>query len=182
MNALLGFRFAMRRLRKDAGSTIASIVALACSIGVAVATWSLLSAVLLKPLSIETARLFLVDQPPPPAASPLWVPTESYPVFQAFRESGVFEAIAGAGRQEMLVAEVGEVPQSRQVYFAASDFFALGIGCRTRPYVHGRGGPARRASRGGAIRSLLAKGVQRRSQRIGPLDSRRCCRSPSVCC
>jgi putative ABC transport system permease protein len=123
------FRFAMRRLRKDLGSTIASVVALACSIGAAVATWSLLSAVLLKPLPIETERLFLVDEPPPPAASPLWVPAESYPVFEAFRDSGAFEAIAAGGIQEMLVVEQGEVPRRRQVYFADHDFFAtLGIG------------------------------------------------------
>jgi hypothetical protein len=41
-------RFAIRRLRRDAGSTIAAVAALACAIGAAVATWSLLSAVLLK--------------------------------------------------------------------------------------------------------------------------------------
>jgi hypothetical protein len=61
-------RFAVRRLRKDLGSTIAS-VALACAIGAAVATWSLVSAVLLKPLPIDTQRLFIVDSPPPPAVS-----------------------------------------------------------------------------------------------------------------
>src|SRR6188472_3786819 len=123
MNALpLGeFRHAIRRLRKDAGSTIASVAALACAIGAAVATWSLLSAVLLKPLTIDTERLFMVDEPPPPAASPLWVPSESYPVFEAFRDSGVFEAIAGGGLQQVLVVEQGEAPQGRQVYFADHD-------------------------------------------------------------
>ena len=121
-------RFAIRRLCKDAGSTIASVAALACAIGAAVATWSLLSSVLLQPLSIETERLFMVDEPPPPAASLLWVPTESYPVFESFRNSGAFEAIAAGGLQQMLVVEQGEVPQSRQVYFADHAFFAtLGI-------------------------------------------------------
>jgi putative ABC transport system permease protein len=46
-------RLSIRRLRKDAGSTIASLAALACASGAAVATWSLLSAVLLKPLPVE---------------------------------------------------------------------------------------------------------------------------------
>ena len=54
MNALRldELRFAVRRLRKDLGSTIASVVALACGIGAAVATWSLVSAVLLNPLPV----------------------------------------------------------------------------------------------------------------------------------
>lgn len=64
-------RFAIRRLRKDLGTTLASVAALACAIGAAVATWSLVSAVLLQPLPIDTQRLFIVDSPPPPAVSPL---------------------------------------------------------------------------------------------------------------
>ena len=68
MNALRldELRFAVRRLRKDLGSTIASVAALACGIGAAVATWSLLSAVLLNPLPVvEPERLFEVSGPRP---------------------------------------------------------------------------------------------------------------------
>ena len=55
------FRFAIRRLRKDATTTIAAIIALAFAIGAAVATWSLRSAVLLKPLLVQAPeRLFQV--------------------------------------------------------------------------------------------------------------------------
>jgi hypothetical protein len=51
-------RLAIRRLRKDAGTTIASVAALGFAIGAAVATWSLISAVLLKPLPVaEPERL-----------------------------------------------------------------------------------------------------------------------------
>ena len=50
---LQDFSQALRRLRKDLGTTLASIAALACGIGAAVATWSLLSAILLKPLAVE---------------------------------------------------------------------------------------------------------------------------------
>ena len=42
---LAELRFALRRLRKDFGSTIACVAALACAIGAAVATWSLVSVV-----------------------------------------------------------------------------------------------------------------------------------------
>jgi predicted permease len=133
MNALLGeFRPAIRRLRKDAGSTIAAIAALACAIGAAVATWSLLSAVLLTPLHVASPeRLFLVDDVPPPNVVPSWVAAHSYPFLQAVRESDTFEGIAAGGTAfgPLLVVEQGDVPQRRQVYFAAHDFFAtLGIG------------------------------------------------------
>ena len=61
------FRLAVRRLRKDAGSTIASVAALACAIGAAVATWSLVAAVLLNPLPVaKPERLFQVDTVPLP--------------------------------------------------------------------------------------------------------------------
>ena len=43
-------RLAIRRLTKRPGASIVSIVTLACAIGAASATWSLLSAVLLRPL------------------------------------------------------------------------------------------------------------------------------------
>ena len=134
MNALpLGeFRHALRRLRKDAGATIAAVAALACAIGAAVATWSLLSAVLLRPLPVaESERLFLVDDVPPPSVAPVWVAAHSYPFLEAIRDSGTFDAVAAGGPalQPLLVLEQGDVPQRRQIYFAAHDFFAtLGIG------------------------------------------------------
>lgn len=126
-------RLAIRRVRKDRGATIASVAALACGMGAAVATWSLLSAVLLKPLPVAAPeRLFEVDVAgPPPNAAPSWVPTHSYPVFEAIRDSGTFDRVGavGTGGLSMLVVEQGDVPQARQVYFAGHDFFAtLGIG------------------------------------------------------
>jgi putative ABC transport system permease protein len=132
MNALLldDFRHAVRRLRKDAGTTIASVAALACGIGAAVATWSLVSAVLLNPLPVaEPERLFQLDVPPPfPNVAARWVPGYTYPVLEAFRDSGAFDGIAAGGGQTMLVVEQGDTPQARGVYFADRDFFAtLGI-------------------------------------------------------
>jgi len=132
MNALLldDFRHAVRRLRKDAGTTIASVAALACGIGAAVATWSLVSAVLLNPLPVaEPERLFQLDVPPPfPNVAARWVPGHTYPVLEAFRDSGAFDGIAAGGVQTMLVVEQGDTPQARGVYFADRDFFAtLGI-------------------------------------------------------
>ena len=149
MNALWGeFRPAIRRLRKDAGSTIASVVALACGIGAAVAAWSLLSAVLLKPLTVaEPERLFEVAKPLPSSMTEQWTPGHSYSDLEAFRVSGAFEGIAAAAGRSLLVVEQGDVPQSRGVYFAAHDFFAtLGIAAaRGRTFTEGddrRGAPA----------------------------------------
>src|SRR5262245_36996715 len=126
---LAEFRHASRRLRKDAGSTIASVAALACSIGAAVATWSLLSAVLLKPLPIaEPERLFQLDVPTPFITATRFVPGHTYPQLEAFRASGTFDGIAAGGGQVTLVVEHGDVPQSRGAYFATHDFFAtLGV-------------------------------------------------------
>jgi predicted permease len=133
MNALRSeVRLAIRRLRKDAGSTIASVAALACAIGATVTTWSLLSAALLKPLAAaEPEELFQVEVPLPQSAVPLPAATShSYPVFESIRDSGAFEGIAAGGTAfgPVLVVEQGDLPQGRQVYFAAHDFFAtLGI-------------------------------------------------------
>src|SRR5690606_8346558 len=126
-------RFTIRRLRKDAGTTIAAVLALACGIGAAVATWALVSAVLLKPLPIQGAdRLFQIDAPPPPNVFELWVPRYTYSVFESMRDSGTFEAIAASGALPagpMPVIEQGDAPQRRSVHFAAYGFFAtLGIG------------------------------------------------------
>ena len=133
MNALpFGeLRHAVRRLRKDAGSTIASVAALACSIGAGVATWSLLSAVLLKPLPVaEPERLFELDTPPPFAMKlPRFIPGYTYQQLEIFRASDTFDGIAAGGGQTLFIAEHEDALQSRSVYFATHDYFpTLGIG------------------------------------------------------
>jgi putative ABC transport system permease protein len=148
MALLQDLRFAVRRLRKDAGTTIASVAGLAFAIGAAVATWSLLSAVLLKPLPVaQPKELFQVDYPRPLGVDPRWVPSHPYPVLESIRDSGTFAGIAAGGGQSMLVVEQGDVPQTRAVYFAAHDFFAtLGIAAaRGRTFTEEedqRGAPA----------------------------------------
>jgi predicted permease len=130
-NVVDDIRFAIRRLRKDTPTTIAAVAALACAIGAAVATWSLISAVLLNPIPVtDPERLFQVEPPLPPgfagAAAGL-----SAPVYESIRDSGAFEAIAAGGTSfaPVLVIEQGVVPLGREVYFAAHDFFAtLGVG------------------------------------------------------
>jgi len=130
MNVVDDIRFAIRRLRKGAGTTIAAVAALAFAIGAAVATWSLLSAVLLKPLPVaEPERLFEVSGPRPSGVAEQWTPGHWYADLEAFRASGAFAGIAAEGVRQLLVVEPGDTPQNRDVRFAAHDFFAtLGIG------------------------------------------------------
>ncbi len=139
MNAVKDIRFALRRLRKDAGTTAAAVAALAFAIGAAMATWSLLSAVLLKPLPVAAPeRLFQVDWPVPSFDRGA-APSHPYPVFESIRDSGAFEGVAAGGVSlaPVLVIEQGVVPEPRQIYFANRDFFAtLGIAAaRGRTFV-----------------------------------------------
>src|SRR5690606_35739767 len=112
-------RLAFRRLRKHLGATSASVAALACAIGASVATWSLLSSVLLSPLRVEAPEtLFQLDMPRPPGISA--DTTYSSPAFESIRDSGAFDGVAAGGNPPggpMLVIEQGDVPQSRRVYF-----------------------------------------------------------------
>jgi putative ABC transport system permease protein len=155
MNALplQDIRLAARRLRRDAGTTIAAVAGLGFAIGAAVATWSLLSSVLLKPLAVaEPHRLFQVGASPPPNVTSQWVPSETYPIFESVRDSGAFDHVAGGGLQSMLVLDQGEAPQTRQVYFATHDFFAtLGIGA-----ARGRTFTADEDQRGAPAMAVLA--------------------------
>jgi putative ABC transport system permease protein len=130
--------------------------------GAAVATWSLVSAVLLKPLPIEGAdRLFQVDDLPPPNVVAVWVPRYNYAVFESIRDSGTFEAIAASGALPagpLPVIEQGDVPQRRRVYFAAHDFFTtLGIGA-----AHGRTFAQDEDRRGAVPVAVLSDGYWRR--------------------
>lgn len=53
-------RLAFRRVRSHAAATAASILTLACAIGAASTTWSLLSAVLIRPLPVRDPDRLLV--------------------------------------------------------------------------------------------------------------------------
>lgn len=56
-------RLALRRLLARPAATFASVLTLACAIGAATATWSLLSALLLQPLPVrDPDRLVVVGQ------------------------------------------------------------------------------------------------------------------------
>jgi putative ABC transport system permease protein len=122
-------RYAVRRLIKRPGATVASVVTLACAIGAGVAAWSLLSAVLLRPLPIPDAdRLVMVgtrSTSAPPTAP--WSYAHIYPLVAAVRDTGLFERLAAGGTSSPLVT-VNGASTYRQVYFGTHDFFeTLGV-------------------------------------------------------
>src|SRR5437867_3065766 len=123
-------KLAVRRLTKRPGAALASIVTLACAIGAAAATFSLLSAVLLRPLPVEAAdRLFIVETTPRSGlGAGKWSDHHSYPLYPQIRDSGIFERVAAGGPWSGSLVSIGGVPQRTSVYFASHDFFdVLGV-------------------------------------------------------
>ena len=93
-------RLAFRRLRKHPSASIASVVTLACGIGAAAATSTLVSAVLLHPLPVAAAdRLVEVDALYVVRGATRVATGHVYPVFVALRDSGAFEKVAAGGQE-----------------------------------------------------------------------------------
>jgi predicted permease len=126
--ALDDARFAVRRLVKQPGATVASIVTLAGAIGAAVAAASLLSAVLLHPLPITDPDTLVVVgarrmSTPKPGRAPAPLQNEHiFPVYSAVRASGIFAQVAAGGSASGLVTG-GGASSYRPIYFATHDFF-----------------------------------------------------------
>jgi putative ABC transport system permease protein len=123
-------RLANRRLTKRPGATVVSIVTLACAIGAAAATWSLLSAVLLRPLPVKDAdRLVVagtVNAAGPFTAAGTVRDGFIYPLFPVFRDSGIFERVAAEwSSPESLLTSTDGLPVRTPIGFATFDFFDL---------------------------------------------------------
>ncbi len=116
-------RMAVRRLKKHPAATVAAVVTLALAIGAAAATWSLLSAVLLRPLPVAGAdSLMLVGWRQPGASSAR--NSHNYPLYLLVKESGIFAGVAAGGMESLLVGS-SERPVQTYVYFASHDFFPI---------------------------------------------------------
>lgn len=123
-------RYAMRRLKKKPAATIASIATLSAAIGAAVATWSLLSAVLIRPLPlVKTDGLVFIGErsAEAPDTVPFTYARHTYQTFRTVRESGTFERVSAIGVWFAYVTIDGAAT-SRQVGFVTDDFFeTLGV-------------------------------------------------------
>jgi macrolide transport system ATP-binding/permease protein len=123
-------RLAFRRLTKQPGATMASMLALGCGIGSAAVAWSLLAAVLLYPLPVRDARTLAIL-----ASSDKFAPgTQNigfvYPYYPHIRDSGTLESVTAAWLPPLLlpVVDRGTLTQA-QIAFVAGNFFdVLGIG------------------------------------------------------
>jgi len=146
-------RLALRRLRRQLGATLASIAALACGIGAAAATWSLLSAVLLHPLPVaEPQRLVVVGQERETGDGGRYLRTGLlYTAYKDIERTVVFAGIAASGTRSHVVSD-GSDAVFRSIDFVNGDFFAV---LRVQPVVGRPLGPVD-DRRGGPLVAVLS--------------------------
>jgi predicted permease len=116
-------RFAVRMLRKNPGFTVVAALTLALGIGANTAIFSVVYAVLLKPLPYANSAdiLNVFQQQPPNPDGRGW----SYPSFSELHEhNSVFTAVAGATRHQLTLTGRGE-PLEVNTAAVTGDFFSL---------------------------------------------------------
>jgi putative ABC transport system permease protein len=149
----------LRRLMKQPGVTIASIVTLAFSIGAGAATWSLLSALLLDPLPVRDAdRLVVLGTPTSRIPGTLYEGF-IYPIYPRVRDNEILESVAATWPSMGLLVGSGDQRAEAAVAFATHDLFhVLGI---TVPI--GRTFSPEDDRRGAPIAAILSDHYWRRS-------------------
>src|SRR4051812_47586013 len=98
-------RLAIRRLVRRPAATIVSVLTLACAIGAAAATWSLLSSALLRPLPVRDADRLVV--PAVQDSSGYFAGTAreglTYTALARVRASGAFDGLAAEWSPPLLL-------------------------------------------------------------------------------
>jgi predicted permease len=124
-------RFGSRMLRKSAGITMAAVLALGLAIGACTAAFSLIDALLLRPLPVsQPERLVALSYPSVMAGRPDG-DSFSYPVFQNFRGAAasvadLFGISYGSGLQRASFGG-GEEETARMSWISGEAFGILGI-------------------------------------------------------
>jgi putative ABC transport system permease protein len=126
-NLLSDFRFSLRLLRRNRGFSAAAIVVLALGIGANTAIFSIVNAVLLRPLPFDDpSRIMQVWHVPPaksfPGMTRFSVSPANYLDWQS--QSSSFEQMAAYGFRSFTVGG-SERPEAIQAGTVASDFFPL---------------------------------------------------------
>jgi putative ABC transport system permease protein len=121
-------RYAARTLRKNAGFTLVAVAALALGIGANTAIFSVVNAVLLRPLPFEEPGriVYLTGR-----AGADGAPTRvfSYPNFLDVKsQARVFEHAAAYGRAQQFLTEGDEPERVQGAYVSAEMFPLLGVG------------------------------------------------------
>lgn len=125
-------RYALRRLRKQPVASLVSIATLACAIGAAAATWTLVSAVLLHPLKLDRADR-IVDIAYRTQDARGTVRTDdgyNYPEYVALRDAAPMHVAAwGAiGSSTPLTISAGDDARRIRVLYASHDLLdVLGV-------------------------------------------------------
>lgn len=151
---------AARRLRQRPAATTASIVTLACSIGAAAATWSVLSAVLLRPLPVRNVDSLFVIGVQAHRAGFRQQDSHSYPEAQYIHGAGAFERVVtgGRGQGRLLAAANGRPAVATEIYFASHGWFeVLGV-----DLPMGRGFGIEDDRRGAGLTAILSDAYWRR--------------------
>ncbi len=121
-------KYAGRRLWKQPLATTASIATLACAIGAAAATWSLISVLLLHPLRIKDPEsLFEIGYNSQFRDEIRRSNGFTYPVAQRLRDAGLMDfALWGkiGARSPLLVKTTGEA-RARSIYFASPELLSV---------------------------------------------------------
>jgi predicted permease len=124
-------RLAIRRLRHRPSPAIASVITLAGAIGATAATWSLLSALLIHPLSVrDPASLLVLGSIRGSGFSAgQTFTTFTYPSYPEVRDSGAFQEVAAAwlSPQPFTIAEQPAAAAAATVFVSGNFFEALGI-------------------------------------------------------
>ena len=117
-------RFAFRMLRKSPGFTAVALLTLALGIGANTAIFSVVNAVLLRPLPYANPGqlVFVPEAKPEAGVSGLGM---SYPTFVELRDGNrVFSAIAGLGGHALVLTGYGE-PSEVSTVVVTSEFFTV---------------------------------------------------------
>lgn len=128
-------RYALLSLRKSPGFTVVAIVTIALGIGANIAVFSVVDAVLLRPLPYKNAdRLVMIAQRLPKQPVPAF---DTYREFEEWnRSSNSFESMAAAtwaGTLQTILSWHGEKKEVVAVHVSANFFSMLGVGA-----AHGR--------------------------------------------
>jgi putative ABC transport system permease protein len=162
-------RYALRQLRKSPGFTFIAILTLALGIGANTAIFSVINAVLLKPLPFPKAEQLVAvggtdtRQPSQPGS----LGSLSFPDFEDFRaQNTTFAHLAVYRNRDYALGGEGEAQSLRGMRMSAGFFEALGV----QPLIGRTFRPEEEASGGGpeGLTAILSYGLWQRQFRGDP--------------
>jgi putative ABC transport system permease protein len=123
---LQDIRYAFRALRKNPGFTAVAVITLACGIGANTAIFTLVNALLLRPLAVESpSQLFTVYTTDPKNPGDLGV---SYPNYEEYRDKNeVFSGLLASSFTGVTLGTTGEPEQLAAELVSGNFFRVLGV-------------------------------------------------------